>query len=1017
MVRTLTLPLRDNLVLKKKAVEPIVVLGIEWTPGNEILYADRKINGADQPFPILNKMGRFTTSQIVAGSGSSQSVPVVFDDIDSTLETIINTDDIHKAKARVYLTVQGIDVSNRTLLFQGEINSPLKWDEGARTLEFDIISEIESVEVGFAIEDGDFPQVPEELRGKDWPMVFGDVCWMKSVQVRAPRKGFLTHPQGVIDFTLNDRLCQARLLTCAQKFEPPRSDGDRCMTFRDNRTGRKGCICPDLPFGQCATIETEKDKIDLECLNRRFNEICRLIDRLAQEEAKVVNPMTIRGGNNFPQSQRITINIGGVLFIGVFTGESFLYDTVTHPQRDEINNPPCKRIGEAVYGFRRNASKDGWQRVGKNKRSFEYVGTPLSAGDCAAGGEPINKVIEGPGESWRYYEQFKEADFIGLPEGAEVFLEEEAEILHVCNLFGGTVTGVAAYRTYGSQTILVNLPTNYYNVRLTDYGDYPDILELSLTKPLKSFKDENWESDIYVKVSSPVGPNPADCIKFLVDTYLATSGITMNMDSYTSVKAKLTNYPTNFHVKARPSVFNLIGDIAHQSRCAAVIRDGELVLIYLSEKPTAIRTLTMADIIPQTVSITHGDTEDLKTRHDIKWQKFEASIDKDDDPERRLLLKWNVPLYGTFEVNYDYFTQNTFETIQKSATFWLIRESTTWKRISFSTPLTQIDLDAFDAIALNIPHFTTNITVIIEDASYNADNHTIEFRCWTPVRAGEDAEYIWAWPAQQGAKEIFPVQGLDEGREGDALGFVVSPPIGHVLSGGFSVTDPSSEWVQVQNQPQNAAVQTTGDRFPSDLDDTLPDINCPAAQDDLGPVLDPFAFADFKEIANRQDDHFENNQDSFGGAGGSTEDDQESKGACGDPNPGGFCTYEVSVGSITPQAITTFQTEGSPCPAGGPCGCPGTKGRPCFGPTAYFCHTFGARFSAESFAAQKQSEAQALFDNCGYQCGVSDLWNVGGVRAVPGSGGFGGCEGSPGDPENDNGDGEINSPTEADGPF
>jgi len=655
-----------------------------------------------------------------------------------------------------------------------------------------------------------------------------------------------------------------------------------------------------------------------------------------------------------------------------------------------------------LHQWQNNAPKSGWKRTPGNGRSFEYDGDDLNLADCNAGGDPITKVIDGPGESWRYYQLFKAADFIGLKAGAEVYLESESEILHIANLFGGTITGVAAYRTYGEQTLLTNLPTSYYTVRLTDYGDYPNVLEIVLTKPLKSFKDENWESDVYVQVSSPVGPNPADSIKFLVDTYLATSGITMNIASYTDVKSKLTNYPKNFHVTARPSVLDLIADIAYQSRCAAVIRDGELVLIYLSEKPTAIRTLTMDDIVPQSIRITHGDTEDLKTRHDISWRKQEASIDKDDDSERRILLKFNIPLYRAFDVDYDYYTDNIFENVLKSATFWLIRESTTWKRIEFETPLSQIDLDVFDAIALNIPHFTENTTVIIEDANYDANTSTIKFRCWTPIRAGETIEYVWAWPAQQDAKEVFPLQGIDDGREGDALGFNVSPPLDHVLRGGFINDDVG-------------IVQTAGDRFPSDLDDSIFDINCPDAYDDLGEVLDPFSFDDFKDIANRQDDHYENNQDSFNGGGGSTDDDKESKGACGEPNPGGFCTYEVSVGTITPTSVTSVQTEGSPCPAGGPCGCT-TTGRPCTGPTTYECHTFGSRWAAQLFSDEKRAEAQKLFDTCQYRCGKFDVWNVSGVKAIPGEGGFDDCEVSPGDPELDNGDGEINSPTPSPGP-
>ena len=1029
-MRTLTLPLIDNLILKKKGVEPLLVLGIEWEPGLETLYSDRKINGTDEAFPLINSTGGFNTSQVVDGSSSSQNIKIVLSDLDTDpagqghLEVIYNTIDVHKAKAKLYLMVQGVSLADKTLLVQGEINSPLEWHEGDRTMKLEIISQVESAEAGFSMEDGDFPNVPDDLRGRAWPMVFGTVCWEKAVEVRSPQKAFLVNGQGVPDFTLSTRLCQATYLTCALKYDPPRTQDQKilfpslagdpdtgCIQFRSNFTKQVGCLCPGLPAGQCAPQVDPRDRIDKDCLNQRFNEICRLLTRQAQENATVVNPMELRDAESFPQNQQIKINIDGVVFTGALNGVLFTWTSVVHPQLDDINNPRCKRFQQARYSWQQSAPENNMQ-ASSNGKTFSDVGAPLNVSTCNTAKVETTRVTGGAGESWRYYQSMVAADFIWLKPGTEVYLEEGAEILHIANLFGGVLTGVAAYRRYGDVTLLVNLPTDYYTARSTDYGEYNDVREISLTKPLTNYKGEEWETDIYVQVQSSVGPNPADVIKFLVDKYLASSGITMDPVSYAEVHPKLANYPIGTMIKDRPSVFDLIGDIAYQSRCAAVVRDGEMVLIYLAEEPTPIRTLTMDEIIPQSVRITHGDTEDLKTKHQIKWSKTGAGNNKDDDIEFEFPLKFNIPRYGTAKVGYDYYTQNTFSTILKSATFHLIREACTWKRIHFSTPLTQMDLDAFDAIALNIPKFPANTTVIIEDSQYDAASQTIKFRCWTPVRAGEDDAYLWAWPAQQAQSEPFPQQVVDDGRQGDALNFAVSPPVGHVLSGGQSVTDPGRAWAQVIGLPQDRAIsQTSGDRFPSDIGDVFPTLDCPPANsDDISiPLTDP-DFTDWKDLANRQDDHFENNQSGFGG-GGSDQDTEET--VCGEPHSSDVCTYQVDVTYITPEAVTTVVNPGTSCPGGGPCGC-GSPGKPCYGPTTVFCHTFGARWAAEQFAAQKNAEANALFNNCQYECGKSDVWQAGNFKAIPGSAGYGECENSsPGDP-NANGadDGEISAPTQ-----
>lgn len=1014
-MRILTASLQNKLQNTKKAVEPVLVLGITWTTGTETLYSDRKLTlGTQQVIPNITQLGQVDTSQIVSGSGSSESLSVVMSDIEAAdsgnghLEDIVNNNDTHKAKARLYLLVQGVSLDDKTLIFQGEINSPLEWNEGDRTLSFSIVSQVESVEAGFAIEDGDFPNIPEELRGKPWPMVFGEACWEQAVQVRAPRKGYLLEAQGVVDFTLHERLCQARLLMCSEKYDPPRADaeadeqsgGDGCIRVRQKLPSGQvstTCIC-DGNVGFCPPTSAPEDpRIDKDCLTRRFNEICKLLTRLAQEQARVVNPMNIRGGAAFPQNTPIRLWVDGVIFTGTMVGTVFTWDQVIHPQHDEVNNPPCKKIGESKFGYRRTAPQEGWERTGGNGRSFEYNGVPTSSAQCDSLSDADRqfKVIEGPGESFRYYEQFEAADFINLPEGTEVFLEDEAEILHIANLFGGTVTGVAAYRQFNDATLLVNLPTDYYTVRTTDYGDYDQVSEVSLTKPLNTYKDEEWESDIYVRVVSSVGPNPADCIKFLVDTYLATSGITMDLVSHAAVKTQLENYPIGTMIKERPSVFDLIADIAYQSRCAAVVRDGEMVLIYLAEEPTPTRTLTTADIVVGSMKITHGDTEELKTKHDISWQCAAASNNKEDDPEQRLLLKWNIPHYGSSKIDHDYYTQNTFATILKSATFWMIREATTWKYVHFETPLTQIDLDVFDSVSLNIPHFPGPTTVIVKEASLDLDSNTIKFKCWTPIRAGETIPYVWAWPAAQDALEVFPLQGTDDGRSGDALGFEVSPPLGHVLRGGY--TDDTQ-----------GIVHTAGDRFPSDLGDSLQECICPDANDaDIEVPLTVAEFEDFKELANRQDDHFENNQPNHGASGGTDSDKEES--SCGGGIGVGGCTYQVTVTTIVPTKVTsTILPEGS-CPAGGPCNC-NQAGRPCTGTQSRFCHTFGARFAATQFAAEKNAEANTLFSQCLYTCGTSNTWGAGNLKAIPGEGaGSGDCENSgSGDPESPGaGDGEI----------
>ena len=65
------------------------------------------------------------------------------------------------------------------------------------------------------MEEGDFPLIPPDALGKAWPLVFGSVCDVAAVQVRAPRCGTLAEGEGIHDYTLESRICQARYIQCA----------------------------------------------------------------------------------------------------------------------------------------------------------------------------------------------------------------------------------------------------------------------------------------------------------------------------------------------------------------------------------------------------------------------------------------------------------------------------------------------------------------------------------------------------------------------------------------------------------------------------------------------------------------------------------------------------------------------------------------------------------------------------------------------------------------------------------
>ena len=944
---------------KKLAIEPILILGVEWSEGEEVLYSDRKIDGEEYPYPLVVSLGDFDTSTTFSGSGDTQNTSVVLNDIDGHLKNITNTIDIHKRKASIYLCFAGLPVTERVLLFQGQINSPITWDESARTLGFDILSKIEDTEVAFSMEDSEyFPFVPPNDRGKVWPLVFGSVCHMQGVPVTALRKGFLAEGVGVKDPTLEERLCQAQKLKCATKPAADAAADPPVDPINDTQGSNLSKIVG--PGGK-------KFVVDQQCVTRRFNEICAILFDKAQQDQYVKNVFEVRGGDQFPQNQQIEITVNGVRFEGVMNGEVFTVTYVYHPGLEEIDNPPCKEIKDASRGFRHvpDAGSGSWT-IGNGGTTATYIGPALDTALKCEDGTGLSlreKVVDGAGASWDYYGQFEKSRFIWLPPGSDVFLTSESEIINIISLLPGSVLEVAAYRNFGDTSLLVEVPTDYYTVHNVDYDGY-QVVEVRLNKKLSLIVDEDWEDEIYVSFESSVGPNPVDVIEYLVGKY---TDLTLDEASFESVRTSLENYPANFYMKSRPSVLNLINDIAYQFRCAAVVRNNIISLVYLSKEPSSVRTFTEADIVANTFQVTFTQTEDLVTRHEITWSPTDAPVNKDDPVDLTFVLKQNVPKYGVSEQSYQYFTQNTFDTILKSATFWMIRKCNTWKYVEFESPIKHLDLEIFDCITLAIDEYP-GTKAVIHEAHYNADNNTVKFKCWTPILSGTNSTYQWAWPALQNRHARFPLVGSDQ--SGDGYEFIVRPPDDHPLAGGFD--------------PDAAQVWSDGDIHPSDIDDDFPLFQCETATDadiaeDLEPEIEPF-----EPLAEQQ---FEDRQDEFGagetGGGGGGSNDKEEKGACGEPATGQTgCVYEVRITYVTPTLVGGNKGPDPPANCAGPC--TGQTGIVCAGPLVQQCHSFSALFAASSY----QSSAAAGIQRCPSGAvkgtvGVTSVYSVGGIKAIP----------------------------------
>ncbi|MCP4896256.1 MAG: hypothetical protein GY906_04705 [bacterium] len=919
-----------NRLSQKFGLESTVFIGVTWGTSGESYYSGTEFKGARKS---VVQLGGLETTQRITGSGVTQSVTVTLSDTDGHLSLIMDTIDIHKRPAKVYLGFDNIKPSQAVTLIDGEINSEMKWDDQARTLTFTIVNKIEGRQFGFAMEDGYFAKVNENDRSKAWPFRFGETCAYPAVKVANGVQGILRVGQGVADPTLDAQLCQAENIVCPQV---PVEEGVKRNTVPENSNLSNAirgwensdpfAYQPDARFGlNIMRIEGEGSpytgdgtqsgttRVDPRCEHNKFKKMCQLLRDRANQLVYVEDALTVYGGEEFPQDRTITIMVDDVEYTGVMSGETFTIET-TNRLDQPSDNPSCTGVGDYTLGYR------GGQE--QQPGSLEECSEPTA--------NRILRVVGGAGEAWRNLGEMDSSGFKWLPAGTNVVLAESTVEVNVVSLIPGTVDGVFAYRRLGDQSVLTELPTDYYEVVTTDYGDLQAV-EVHLVQPLTSWYDENWSAQVYVAFTSDVGPNPIDALEWIIENY---TDYTHDTTTFDAVKTKLANYPCNYYHAKKEDVLVTMQRIAYEARCALIITDNVVKIKYLSPEPAADKTFTESDIVDGSFGFSMSRTEELITSQGVTWQPWGADALASMKVTRTFRVENNIEKYGFFDSEDVYETINNEAQAIKTATFWSIRNSNTWKEVFFTTTLEHMDLELYDCIELNISPFP-NVKTSVKSMTVNPENGTVDFVCWTPVLSGSDGAYIFAWPGD--IDEIpYPDSSID----------VPAPPI--------SITPPEDHPLFVPD-PNPIVPAVKGDRFPTDYNDVYPELLCPAVTepeliDEIEPQFNRIDFLDYEAEAVDADEKGGN------GLNFSAEDTPEIE-VCGRPSLEA-CVYEVTVQYASATSIATGTGSGFDCDIQPGACTPSAVGARCGGPSFFLCKTFGSKAMATAYVGVIESQIE-----------------------------------------------------------
>lgn len=849
-------------IATREGTEPVVVIGVQWVDNGPITYYADKDIGVAGVKPAIQEISGIDDIVAVSLNAQSQKVSVVLSDTDGSIKDIVDHNDVHLKSCWIYQWFTGLAYpADRFLIFRGQVNTPIIWNEGDRTVSFEVISLIEDIEVGFSIEEGDFLSPPRDAVGKAWPLVFGQCLNVPALMLTTPRRGYLTTGVGIHDPTLPSRIACTKGQLCPWVF----------MGFVSNQGASS---IADVGIAYTATYGP-----DPQCTSQNCTAAANLqleLDTQRLFEYPTITVYTPDPLNQFPQGVTITLDINGAKFTGFFTGMIFTIQSRLHPL---LAHPPV--IGPViVIGGHLEPQKtlvtveiNGSQIQGTfDGDIFTPSVTPTAPFSKPPGGIPvvtnllvITKTIvcqqpiniganqnpfyslpnpnfdpNNPGPtagqvafSHQRCQELPSASFFWANQGSLVTMDSDQEIIYIANLVPSGILSVLAVKNYPTGPQLVVVPQQYYTVQITDYVGYPGITELHFPVQL-SVIDPTWTDEVFVTQVSSVGPNTVDIIEFLISTYTAHG---IDATSFTHVREVIDNYPMHFPLLVRKPVLQVLQEIAYQARCALYLQDDVFHIIYLAETPTPIDTITKSDIDVNSISIYHTPTEEIITQYEATW-----TVDHSNPNPFLMVLRHNVKKYGTLKQGFDfglksnkfdYYTYNIQDLVLKSATFWLIRKCEVWRLISFRTPLHKLNIEVFDAVTINIDHLApAPVLCLCRKASYNSAENAIDFEFWTPLRSGETTPYVFAWPAGADPAIIYPtINERYQGFAGSSLGpnFITRPPNTSILSPNqedgsiqsFTVAC-NGQAVSIGDDGEEHCENDYGRQKPSDRGDTKP---------------------------------------------------------------------------------------------------------------------------------------------------------------------------------------------------
>lgn len=789
-------------VTTKLGGEPLCIVAIYWDKDTPLYYCDR---GAVQDHPELRgkilKLANLDDVVNISNASNSQSVSITLDDTlqpgqtIGEIKAIYDTRDIHKKKVIIYQWFTQINFNDKFVIFEGIINSPIVWVEKDRTLSFDVVSKLEDAEIGFSPEEGDFPAINDNLIGKAWPMPFGTVLKVPAVGIDLVGNATLMDSIGLHDPKLD---ADIQNLYLQQQYTIGYANAliTSGSLLQTNSAGRGEGVGPfeenpdDPDFQQGAAMVQNGQKL-LNETGKMDVDIKKIRIQITAQKKFEKTSVMLFNGTTFPTGRLATFEMGDLIVTGVISA------VTGSPRGDSILNIHSVTTKKPFLTHIETGTTTVEKYVSADLSGTTDTGFPLDFGaDLGLASEidifksaPEKIIVDaGPG-------------FVFVKAGTRIKWVSDLPQRWIAAMLPCTVLGVYAIRDYDGTKLMTAIPSNYYTVSYQNFAQRDGIgpgvtaTVITLKQPLSYINDvelttaqtgaglvktttttvngqhlvevdkrgsffslisstfsSGWEDQIYVDLISPVGPNTADIMSYLVTTYSGvpypdTPPFTCDPTTFNLARAQVNAAPMHFCLFERKNLFDVLKELAFQARCAVWLKENIFYLLYLVPEATPTDSITLDDIKEDSLELHHTSTEELVTKFVANYKIFygpqtgfpASDIGSKDD---KVILRANMAKYGLHEQQYQYYAYTNTRLVDLSSTFWIIRKANTWKLVQFNTPLHKLRIETFDSITIDLRSVCDEPVVgVVQSANLDTDAMQIAFSVWVPVRIGEMHKY------------------------------------------------------------------------------------------------------------------------------------------------------------------------------------------------------------------------------------------------------------------------------------